>query len=801
MSITIEQRLREMELVSQMLRIAMSNDTEADDETKEQFGQQADEELAALKAKLEEARQREGREPLEADQETFSNSAENPTIGKTPEINENESVRLEKTRQREGREPLETDQEASLTPAESLTTGKTPEINENEELSSQLSDSQAQVWQLVASHGREKDESTARLAEAEARYETLLEKSQKDLSDAKKIFTEQGSRTARAELERDKDEAINDLQSTIAKLRQALRTEHQKKAEGETARADQLEAVAEKDRALEKKDEHIILLRGQLENQQNTHQRLLQEAESARGDLIESAKEAQEKSHSEIAEIQDELNAKAQAIYGLNDAITSLQDKVQSTYEDGERAREALRLEVVQESREAVERLRQEYEDARDREIVSREGELQALSHEYEETMRDLSLSHEHAMNQMRKEHSRSSAQLQDALDDSVATTAALQKRVKDLEIKCEDEEAKSTLQLADLSRLRKTSENASAEAEKALFDARDEVKRLEALQFEHTEELAAVKMALSGDVSNTETTKASLETALRGSLEEIVGLKSRLEALARHNEGKDEEIAGLKSRLEALAKQNEGKDEDHATALKQARDDLEATKRSLEEKGKESSSHAASHQVELKELQDTHDKMLAEVLKDVRTDYDAAVAKLQEDIERESEKREKERRQGADVHDRLAHELDHMRLELVSCKEKMEASRKDAEIANAREQETQHAVAKAHRLAELARADTEKKQSDGLRTHLRDTLNQIEAQTTKIRELEAALKVTNAEIVELKTERHHQANRGFVNSPPPMNGLRSSRWEANNTPTRGGLRTDQVQGQVRFTG
>ena len=61
MSVTIEQRLREMELVNIMLRAAMAEDDKEDDQVKEEYGKQADEQLADLRAKLEEARRNEGK--------------------------------------------------------------------------------------------------------------------------------------------------------------------------------------------------------------------------------------------------------------------------------------------------------------------------------------------------------------------------------------------------------------------------------------------------------------------------------------------------------------------------------------------------------------------------------------------------------------------------------------------------------------------------------------------------------------------------------------------------------------------
>ncbi|KAG7007615.1 hypothetical protein G7Y79_00009g027240 [Physcia stellaris] len=65
MSVTIEQRWRELALVGTMLRAAMDDDGTPDNATKEEYGDQADKDLAMLRAKLEEARRNEGKEPLD----------------------------------------------------------------------------------------------------------------------------------------------------------------------------------------------------------------------------------------------------------------------------------------------------------------------------------------------------------------------------------------------------------------------------------------------------------------------------------------------------------------------------------------------------------------------------------------------------------------------------------------------------------------------------------------------------------------------------------------------------------------
>ena len=76
MSITIEQRLREMELVHQMIHIAMAEDGGESDEVKEEYGRKVDESLASLRTKLAEARRNERIADREADNQASGLSHE-----------------------------------------------------------------------------------------------------------------------------------------------------------------------------------------------------------------------------------------------------------------------------------------------------------------------------------------------------------------------------------------------------------------------------------------------------------------------------------------------------------------------------------------------------------------------------------------------------------------------------------------------------------------------------------------------------------------------------------------------------
>lgn len=60
MSISLEQSLREMEVVHKMLQVAMAEDGDSTDEAKEEYGKKVDESLAAIRTKIEEARRSQG---------------------------------------------------------------------------------------------------------------------------------------------------------------------------------------------------------------------------------------------------------------------------------------------------------------------------------------------------------------------------------------------------------------------------------------------------------------------------------------------------------------------------------------------------------------------------------------------------------------------------------------------------------------------------------------------------------------------------------------------------------------------
>ena len=214
---------------------------------------------------------------------------------------------------------------------------------------------------------------------------------------------------------------------------------------------------------------------------------------------------------------------------------------------------------------------------------------------------------------------------------------------------------------------------------------------------------------------------------------------------------------------------------------------------------------------------------------------HEAELLDLKETLRVEDEKREKERRQGAEVRDRLARELEALRREIPEANEqvsrhqkllemsKIEAHDANTKLAttlaaledlkprhqqNLRELDDLKVKAASNRSISMstntepefneelealqAIADAEREQNDKLKAQLQEALQAADLHATRVREVEAALKVTSAELTEMRTKRNSVSE--FVASPPPKGGLRTSRWAAESED--GEARDDAEEGE-----
>lgn len=86
MSISLEQSLREMEVVHTMLQVAMAEDGDSTDEAKEEYGKKVDESLAAIRTKLEEARRSQGLDTGDSNNEAATETPKAAPLGIETEV-------------------------------------------------------------------------------------------------------------------------------------------------------------------------------------------------------------------------------------------------------------------------------------------------------------------------------------------------------------------------------------------------------------------------------------------------------------------------------------------------------------------------------------------------------------------------------------------------------------------------------------------------------------------------------------------------------------------------------------------
>lgn len=272
-----------------------------------------------------------------------------------------------------------------------------------------------------------------------------------------------------------------------------------------------------------------------------------------------------------------------------------------------------------------------------------------------------------------------------------------------------------------------------------------------------------------------------------------------------------------------------------HATALADLQSQLEAEALKLEE----FRSQLANAQVEASQatekvaglaaalekantslLDTTESDRLRQEIVELTKQHEHEHSNIQENLVLENEKREKERKQGAEVRDRLVAESERIRIELLAANDKTKEQQKLMNVSANKAQEAnrklsavcqaadRHKVENRKVLEELqsTRDELEKMKSERSETkteEFRDISQQLEALKTaaeagrqkcvkleeqlheaqavsekhaiRVREVECALKVTTAELVELQTERPN--GTAFSASPAPKSGLRSSRW------------------------
>lgn len=611
--------------------------------------------------------------------------------------------------------------------------------------------------------------------------------------------------------------------------------------------------ITSHERQITSKDEEIEGLAQAIEGLQNqvqaTHEQKEREVNEAKLDLIEEhekvVSDLNQKHHDETANMAlsneknlQTLRAKHEnALESARDQYTSRLRGLDELLETSESRQETLELEVFN-AKATVEKLEMEvtilrcekaelnetFQDSSD-ELTGLKTTLETLGHDAEDKDR----LHAAAIKKLEEEL----AEVKKALVERDT------KRETTLKCHLEEIESMSRLHAADTKALESQSRETLIEWQKkheelvdqSIVTEREYREDLEELKSDHAETLEKHATDLEHLIKTHATeTRDKLDQIDKMHQEEIKALvqitDQKYESLCQEMKIAKEQLQQYKDSRDALVMQTE-RCEGLAKSVESLESELAKTQVELGQANVEVTRLIAEVEEARKTLQDsTESDHLRYEMFELTRQHAAEIARVQETVTVENEKRAKERKQGAEVRDRLVSETEKLTNDLAAAKLETDKYRMDLHMAKEEEikkndahRQSIEAHKAGHRKAaddlKVARAEIEKlksalverqreesessninqelealqiaadaereqnaklqEQNAKLQEQIREATATAERQATKLREVECALKVTTAELVEAQTVRPNSSE--YLASPVPRTGLRSSRW------------------------
>lgn len=222
---TIEQRLREMSVVHQMLRIAMAEAGDENDSEKEEYGRQVDESLAGIREKLEEARRQEGK-AVEVDVDSQHDETQEQSMSQIRELEERLAV------SDEAKEQLTETVNKLQTELRELEEVKSELGDHVSSLRSESNDKDHALSSLQSSLENVTSEFSSRMADVRLVTDEQYEKYQvvRDrLNHASTRIDAFGDKMEKSvvDLQRDKDASISHLRKVVDRLQDQIQELHE----------------------------------------------------------------------------------------------------------------------------------------------------------------------------------------------------------------------------------------------------------------------------------------------------------------------------------------------------------------------------------------------------------------------------------------------------------------------------------------------------------------------------------------------------------------------------------------------
>ncbi|KAL9002326.1 MAG: hypothetical protein Q9188_004733 [Gyalolechia gomerana] len=703
MSVTIEQRLREMSLVHQMLRAAMVEDGYEDDEVKEGYGKQMDDNLAALKARLKEAKRNEGLLDCEAESDIQPVAVEEQKhlvdiggeVANPTDDNRTGAEPIKKELGAEDRLKMKEREEALLEQLEGVNVSATDEITHPELRVAKLEllKARSDYETLYLS----KDQETTSLQETVEFLTSRL----RSIQESHQSIEREVGRLAR----------LNDNLQSRARDRESnidRETRHYEVTLQEI-RERQAQLIESKDKEIYASQQAAHILENQLCELQESQQRAKEDACKISTSLNERIQALQESSTRELKHHREATEALESRLEQYEVA------KVEYLVEHGQVVA-ALRRELyeaqankdreLQHQQEAIEALQDRIGNLNETKERELEAVKQALAKEHEEAVASLQLELDNAVAQKQED----AQQLGDSEGSEGSSIGALQKTYQS-----QVDQLRSTLASVHASNteLRHNIDEQKQRHKEASSDLKMEL----AHSVAQRDNLRAEVEKLRQQCTDTETEKNAAQSTLGSNEQALKHMSDNVASL-------QQQLTTLNGEVVVLSKKNAG-----------AEQELVATKKLLDDVREEYQQLSAGHRSE------------QERLRELRAELEYRAFRAQE-------------------------ACDDLALERITSISQVEFLH--TELAEAKSRRDEGAD------QELATLRADVHAANQAKEELASTFQKAkESHKMQVRELESALKVTTAELVELRTDRPNSSSHS--GSPIPRSGLRSSRWAKTN--------------------
>ena len=614
-SAALQQKIRECELVNEMLQAAMVAEDAGDEDQKENLTTEVGEAIIHLKANLEvteEASSAEKSTMIHQSAESMSILEGQLQDSKATIESLNQELEELRARKVDSASSAQTDGGDAKSAAESSSLLRIAEVDE-----------------LKRQHELEISSLHQKLHELELEQQERAEQSIKELEDAKKTALEAGDTKTSQLLEEQKSihsKTVEVLENDLALERKAIKESADKvsllQRKIEQHKQDLATATSHADeykKTIETRQDELATRERELQGQGIIIKSLQDEIVALQQAKIDEAEVLKQSSAKQVAELevqiatlrsaidrsseesalseehtQEELVRKEQEISKLGQIIERLQSEVQSVHESKSNELDVRLLQIRQEHDQIIMALKAEHQLSIDGLAKSHNHVVEKLSVE----ARNNRTAHERQIRELNNQNSDIQKSLEDAMNSLKDAQAETEKQMQELELKHNE-----ACRAADENVLK--AEKALAESQQLLEQVREDAERATDKKMKTLEE----KIQALEDQSGKDA--AALKDA-----------RSELEAA-------QEQVENLKQVIGTIEKESHSKEEHHTNTLKKAIVEAEAATKSLSENSARLASAEANHVKAVEDLRSSHEAELGHVRNELTQKHDTALQEL----------------------------------------------------------------------------------------------------------------------------------------------------------------------------